>query len=295
MSQSSLVVTEKRHQGASLSTYRRRAMAFGVVRSLLLCVGAIAMFVPFFWMVTTAFKYSQDIIAYPPIWFPTRVTLQHFRTIFTEMNFGRYFFNSFYLSTSITMVSVMTSAFVGYVFAKFDFRFKNAIFFGILATMMVPFPVTMIPLYLFMSWTGLIGTHAAIFLPGIFNTFGIFLMRQFMHTVPNELREAAKIDGCHELAIFWTIILPLTRPALGALTIFIFMWNWDNFIWPLIMLMEDRLYTLPVGLAMFANQYWTDYGLVLAGSTATVMPVLIVFFLMQKSFVEGITLTGLKG
>jgi len=252
------------------------------------------MVVPFYWMVTTSFKYPSEVIAYPPIWIPTRVTLEHYEKIFTEMNFLRYFFNSAYISITVTAIVILTSAYVGYVFAKFDFWGKNAIFLCILATMMVPFPVTMIPMYLVMSRIGWVGSHKSLIIPALYSTFGIFMMRQFMHSIPNELREAAKIDGCGEFRIFWTIILPLTKSGLAALTIFTFMWNWDNFLWPLIVLNSDNAFTLPVGLAMFANQFWTDYALVLAGSTVTVAPVLLVFFLMQKRFIEGITLSGLK-
>jgi len=193
------------------------------------------------------------------------------------MNFLRYFFNSAYISITVTAIVILTSAYVGYVFAKFDFWGKNVIFLCILATMMVPFPVTMIPMYLVMSRIGWVGSHKSLIIPAFYSTFGIFMMRQFMHSIPNELREAAKIDGCGEFRIFWKIILPLTKSGLAALTIFTFMWNWDNFLWPLIVLNNDNAFTLPVGLAMFANQFWTDYALVLAGSTVTVAPVLLVF------------------
>jgi multiple sugar transport system permease protein len=278
----------------SASNYRAKEKALRILNWVILLIGAIFMVVPFYWMVTTSFKYPSEVIAYPPIWIPTRVTLEHYEKIFTEMNFLRYFFNSAYISITVTAIVILTSAYVGYVFAKFDFWGKNAIFLCILATMMVPFPVTMIPMYLVMSRIGWVGSHKSLIIPALYSTFGIFMMRQFMHSIPNELREAAKIDGCGEFRIFWTIILPLTKSGLAALTIFTFMWNWDNFLWPLIVLNSDNAFTLPVGLAMFANQFWTDYALVLAGSTVTVAPVLLVFFLMQKRFIEGITLSGLK-
>lgn len=278
----------------SASKYRAKEKAVRILNWVILLIGAIFMVVPFYWMVTTSFKYPSEVIAYPPIWIPTRVTLEHYEKIFTEMNFLRYFFNSAYISITVTAIVILTSAYVGYVFAKFDFWGKNVIFLCILATMMVPFPVTMIPMYLVMGRIGWVGSHKSLIIPALYSTFGIFMMRQFMHSIPNELREAAKIDGCGEFRIFWTIILPLTKSGLAALTIFTFMWNWDSFLWPLIVLNSDNAFTLPVGLAMFANQFWTDYALVLAGSTVTVAPVLIVFFLMQKRFIEGITLSGMK-
>ena len=278
----------------SSAKYRIREKTLRFLNWLILLVCAVLMIVPFYWMVTTSFKYPSEVIAYPPIWIPTRITLAHYQKIFHQMNFLRYFLNSAYISVTVTAVVIITSAYVGYVFAKFNFWGKNVIFLAILSTMMVPFPVTMIPMYLFMVRIGWVGSHKALIIPGLYSTFGIFMMRQFMHSIPNELREAAKIDGCGEFRIFWTIIMPLTKSGLAALTIFTFMWNWDNFLWPLIVLNTDNMFTLPVGLAMFANQYWTDYALVLAGSTVTVAPVLLVFFLMQKRFIEGITLSGMK-
>jgi len=278
----------------SASNYRAKEKALRILNWVILLIGAVFMVVPFYWMVTTSFKYPSEVIAYPPVWIPTRVTLESYAKIFTEMNFLRYFFNSAYISITVTAIVILTSAYVGYVFAKFDFWGKNVIFLCILATMMVPFPVTMIPMYLVMGRIGWVGSHKSLIIPALYSTFGIFMMRQFMHSIPNELREAAKIDGCGEFRIFWTIILPLTKSGLAALTIFTFMWNWDSFLWPLIVLNSDNAFTLPVGLAMFANQFWTDYALVLAGSTVTVAPVLIVFFLMQKRFIEGITLSGMK-
>ncbi|HPC78131.1 MAG TPA: carbohydrate ABC transporter permease, partial [bacterium] len=188
----------------------------------------------------------------------------------------------------------LTSSFVGYVFAKFNFWGKEVIFMMILSTMMIPFAVTMIPLYLIISKLGWINSHLALIIPGLYSTFGIFLMRQFMSSIPNELREAAIVDGCGEFRTFWSIILPQCKPVLAALGIFTFMWNWDNFLWPLIVLNNEDKFTLPVGLSMFSQQWWTNYGLVMAGATISVIPVLIVFFIFQKQFIQGIVLTGLK-
>ncbi len=180
------------------------------------------------------------------------------------------------------------------MFAKFDFWGKEFIFIMILSTMMIPFAVTMIPLYLIMSKIGWVDSHLALIIPGLYSTFGIFLMRQFMSTIPNELREAAIVDGCGEFRTFWSIILPQCKSALAALGIFTFMWNWDNFLWPLIVLNSENNFTLPVGLSMFSRQWWTNYGLVMAGATVSVIPILIVFFIFQRHFIEGIVLTGLK-
>lgn len=265
-----------------------------LARISLLTIGSVVMLVPFIWMVSTAFKIPSQIISYPPTFIPRPPTLGYFIRIFTEMKFLRFFLNSGYIVTLVTLVTLFTSSFVGYVFAKFRFWGRDIIFLGILSTMMVPFSVTMIPMFLLMTRLGWVDTHLPLIIPLFFSTFGIFLMRQFIHTIPNELREAAVIDGCSEFRIFLTIIIPLCKPALAALAIFTFMWNWDSFLWPLIVLQRENLFTLPVGLAMFSQRWWINYGLVMAGATVTVVPVLLVFLLMQKHFVRGITLTGLK-
>ena len=265
-----------------------------LITILLLSAGSIIMLFPFIWMVSTSFKTPPQVISYPPTLIPRPPTLEYYNQIFTKLNFGRFFLNSAYISTIITASVLLTSSFVGYVFAKFDFWGKEFIFIMILSTMMIPFAVTMIPLYLIMSKLGWVDSHLALIIPGLYSTFGIFLMRQFMSTVPNELREAAIVDGCGEFRTFWSIILPQCKPALAALGIFTFMWNWDNFLWPLIVLNSENNFTLPVGLSMFSQQWWTNYGLVMAGATISVIPILIVFFIFQRHFIEGIVLTGLK-
>jgi len=265
-----------------------------LITILLFSAGSIIMIFPFVWMISTSFKIPSQIISYPPTLIPKPPTIQYYRRIFTELKFTRFFMNSGYISTIVTVTALLTSSFVGYVFAKFNFWGKEFIFIMILSTMMIPFAVTMIPLYLIISKLGWVNSHLALIIPGLYSTFGIFLMRQFMSTIPNELREAAIVDGCNEFRTFWSIILPQCKPALAALGIFTFMWNWDNFLWPLIILNSEEKFTLPVGLAMFSNQWWTDYGLVMAGATVTVIPVLIVFLIFQRQFIQGIVLTGLK-
>lgn len=203
--------------------------------------------------------------------------------------------NSIYISALTTVISLFTSALTGYIFAKYEFTGKNVLFTAILATMMIPFTVTMIPMYLLFSKVGLIDHHLSIILPSLYNTFGIFMMRQFMQGLPTELMESGRIDGASEFRIFFQIMLPHTKPALAVLGIFIFMWQWDNFLWPLITLQSESKFTLPVGLATFSQQYWTDYGLVMAVATITVIPVLLVFLCLQKHFIKGITMTGIKG
>jgi multiple sugar transport system permease protein len=284
-------------QRADVSLKPRRRWRWswsGAIIQVILWVGVVVMVFPFVWMVLSAFKHPDEIIAYPPIWIPRDPSLDLLRRIWTEIDFSRYFTNSLLQATSVTLMVLFTSAFVGYVLAKFEFWGRNALFLMILATMMIPWPVLLIPQYLIASKLGLINSMWALIIPGVYSSFGIFLMRQFMHSIPDELLDAARIDGASEPGIFAKIVLPLTGPALAALGIFTFMWNWDSFIWPLVVLSSQKLYTLPLGLATFTNQYWTDYAAVNAGAFISVIPVLIVFLLLQRYFIQGIALTGMK-
>ena len=264
------------------------------IATIILVLGSVIMVFPLIWMISTAFKIPSQIISYPPNIIPKPPTLQHFNRILEVPYFVRSFLNSAYIASLVATVSVFTSTFVGYVFAKFRFFGRNVIFIMILSTMMIPFPVTMIPLFLVISTLGFGNSHAALIVPSLYTTFGIFLMRQFMSTVPNELREAAIIEGCNEFRAFRSIILPQCIPAISALLIFQFMWHWESFVWPLIVIQSTAKFTLPVFLATFSNEWWTDYGMVMAGATITVFPILIVFFFFQKQIIHGMALTGLK-
>jgi multiple sugar transport system permease protein len=266
----------------------------GAVTQLILWIGTVIMVFPFVWMTLSAFKQPDEIIAYPPIWIPREPSLDLLRRIWTEIDFARYFANSLLQATTVTISVLFTSAFVGYVLAKFEFWGRDAFFVMILSTMMIPWPVLLIPQYLITVKLQIINTMWGLILPGLYSTFGIFLMRQFMHSIPDELIDAARIDGASEPGIFLRIVLPLTGPAIAALAIFTFMWNWDSFIWPLVIISSQKLYTLPLGLATFTNQYWTDYAAVNAGAFISVIPVLLVYLVLQRYFIEGIALTGLK-
>ena len=264
------------------------------IATIILVLGSVIMVFPLIWMISTAFKIPSQIISYPPNILPKPPTLQHFNRLLEVPYFGSSFLNSAYIASLVAAISVFTSTLVGYVFAKFRFFGRDVIFIMILSTMMIPFPVTMIPLFLVVSTLGFGNSHAALIVPFLYSTFGIFLMRQFMSTVPNELREAAIIEGCTEFRAFRSIILPQCMPAISALSIFQFMWHWESFVWPLILIQSTAKFTLPVFLATFSNEWWTDYGLVMAGATITIFPILIVFFFFQKQIIRGMALTGLK-
>ena len=250
---------------------------------------------PFLWMILSSFKPNSEIISIPPTFIPLEPTTGNYVSAWNKFNFALFFRNSLFISIVETGIILYTSALVGYVLSKINFKGREIIFLIILATMMIPWPVTIIPLYQEMVWFRWIGGYKSLIIPGVFNSFGIFMMRQFMNTIPNELIEASRIDGTTEIGVFHRIILPNVTAALSALGIFIFLWTWDDFLWPFLMLTEKSTYTLPVGLALFSQQYWVEYGGVLAGASIAVIPVLIVYLIFQRRFIEGITMTGIKG
>lgn len=261
----------------------------------LLTLGAAVTLGPFLWMVLAAFKPQAEIIAFPPALLPRQWTAENVLRVWTRVQFARYFANSLAASLAITLAVLVTSSFTGYVFAKFRFRGRDALFVCVLAAMMIPWPVTLLPRYQLMVWFGLLNTIWALVVPALYNSFGIFMMRQFMHGIPDELLDAARIDGASELRIWAQIVLPLARPALAALAILEFIWTWDSFIWPLLVLNSKARFTLPIGLATFNQEFTSDFGALMGGAIIAVLPMLLVYVLLQRYFVAGIALTGQKG
>ena len=260
----------------------------------LLVAGAIPMVLPLAWMVSSALKPLHEVMVVPPTWIPREPTLDNFVVVFTQLPFGRYLFNSVVVAAVVVVGVVLTSSMAGYALAKFSFRGREALFMAMLASLMVPFQVRMIPLYLLAIKLNLVNTLAGVSFPWLFDAFGIFLMRQFMRTIPTDLIEAARIDGASEPRIFFRIVLPLTRPALAALGIFTLVANWEEFLWPLIVTNSDASRTLPVGLQSFSDQYIANIHWQMAGATVAVAPLLVAFLLFQRQFIQGIALTGLK-
>jgi multiple sugar transport system permease protein len=264
---------------------------------LALGLGSVLMVAPFYWTIITSFKSRSEVRVFPPTWWPQEPTLEHWIGL-TNLNIGSFtlfYRNSLVVATSVTVLVLLTSALVGYVLAKHNFRGREFVFVAILCMLMIPFNISIIPLYALivdLKWSN---TFWALIIPSAYSPFGIFLMRQFMHGIPNELIDAARIDGATEYGIFYRVILPLTAPALAALGIFTFIGQWDDFLWPLVVINEPRLYTIPLGLSQFRGRVGTDVGGLAAASMAAVIPVLIVYFVAQRRFIEGITLTGLKG
>ncbi|MSR77817.1 MAG: carbohydrate ABC transporter permease [Candidatus Omnitrophica bacterium] len=257
------------------------------------------MLAPFLWMVTTSLKNPGEVSAFTESswrdWIPVSFVWKNYARVFQAVPFLRFYFNSIFVTVCTTVGQVATSAMAAYAFARLQFPGRDKIFFGYLATMMVPGAVTMIPVFILLRYLGWVDTYKAMIFPGIFSAYGTFMLRQFFLTMPRELEDAAKIDGCSYFGIFWKIILPLSKPALATLTTFTFMGSWMNFMWPLIVINTHEKFTLPVGLSYFQDMYTTNYTLLMAGSMMMILPILIVFMFNQRFFVEGIKLAGLKG
>ena len=251
---------------------------------------------PFVWMLLGAFKTKADFLRTTPTLLPEHWTLDNFSRLFSKQDFLRYFLNSAGIAVVVTAANLLFCSMAGYALAKLRFAGHRPLMGLVLATLMVPGSVTLVPLFVLMSKLGLVNTYAAVTVPFLAGAFGVFLMRQFMHSVPDDLIDAARIDGAGEWRIFTRIVLPLLKPALAALAVFQFLATWNNFLWPLVALTDQSKYTLPVALATFAiGQNKADYGLLMAGSVVLVAPVIVLFVALQRHFTQSIAMTGLKG
>lgn len=265
------------------------------VLHVLLGAGLVVVIGPFIWMALSSLKPEKEIRADPPTFFPQDPTIGNYQTLLDRMDFPTYFTNSVVVAVLTTLGNLLFCSAAGYALAKLDFPGKRALFLTVMGTIMVPSIVTMVPLFVLSSDLGLTKSLAALILPFLAQAFGVFLMRQFILSIPDDLLEAARIDGASELRIYAQIVLPLCRPALATLGILTFLASWNNFLWPLVAAATEEHYTLPVALALYAiGQNTTRYDLLLAGSVVVVLPVLIVFLLLQRHFVRGIATTGLK-
>jgi multiple sugar transport system permease protein len=263
---------------------------------VILIGGLVLMVGPFLWMVLGSIKPESDFLRNPPTFLPSQPTTDNFGRLGQQLDFPRYFFNSSVIALAVTVGNLVFCPMLGYALAKLRWRGKGVIMGLVLATLMVPAGITLIPNFILMSNLGLVNSYPGLILPFLAGPFGVFLMRQFMLGVPNELLEAARMDGANEFRVFWAIVMPIATPVLATLGILTFLGNWNSFIYPLVMAQEPAMYTLPVALATFATgQYQADHGMLMAGSVILVVPVLIVFILFQRWITEGIATTGLKG
>lgn len=267
-----------------------------IILHFALIVGAFFMIFPFLWTISSSLKDMSQIFAVPPVLFPDPIVWKNYIDSFTAMPFGRAYWNSFYITATVVVVQLFTGSMAAYAFAKFRFKGSGILFIMFLATMMIPKQVTMIPLYLIMDKINWLDTHLTLIVPGaLFNAFAVFLLRQFIRGIPRELEEAAVMDGANPLRIYWSVILPLIRPALAAVGIFVFMGTYNNFIDALIYLSSPENFTVPLLLNNFKGLYVTNWSYMMAGATISVIPILIVYIFAQKYIIEGVTLTGIKG
>jgi multiple sugar transport system permease protein len=260
----------------------------------ILIIWALLSLMPMYWMITISLMNVVTLLRMPPKLFPDPFTITNYVRLLSNSMLLRWELNSAFLACINTFISLFVSSFYGYIFAKKEFPGKKVLFWILICTLMVPFHVVAIPIFLMFREFHLINTYWGLIIPGIFSAYGVFLMRQVIKTLPSELTDAAKIDGCNEFQIYSKIILPLSKPGLAVLGIFTFVGNWNDFFWPLVLLNDSKMYTLPVGLPTLQGQ-WTDYGLLMAGATLAALPTIIIFLLFQRYFLQGITVGAIKG
>ena len=262
---------------------------------LVLTVAFIAVVAPFAWMILGSFKGDGELRQVPPTWWPQAASLDNYRALFNKASFAQYFFNSTLVAVFVTAGNLLFCSMLGYALAKLNFRGKRLVFGLVMGTLMVPGMVTFVPLFVMVANLGLVDSYPGLILPFLVTPFGVFLMRQFIIALPDDLLDAGRVDGAGELRIFRQIILPLCGPALATLGILTFLGSWNSFLWPLVVAQTQDRYTLPVALALFSTgQNQTNYGLLLAGASVVVLPILIVFLIFQRRFIEGIATTGIK-
>lgn len=276
-------------------TTKKSSIVGKVIIYALLILLAFTMLVPFVWMLSASLKLNKDVFAFPMKWIPETFHWENYKTIWTKIPMATFVLNTFKLTIIVTFLQVLTSSFAAYAFSKLRFKGRNVLFLGYIGTIAVPWQAYMVPQFMMMREFHLNNTHLAIICLQAFSAFGVFLMKQFYEGIPDELCEAARIDGLSEYGIYRRIMLPLSLPAISTLVIFTFVTTWNDFLGPLIYLNSTDLKTIQLGLRMFITQYSSDYNLIMAASVVSLIPVLIVFLALQKYFVQGVATSGLKG
>ncbi len=268
----------------------RRGFLYGA-----LIVSSAIMMVPFYWSVSTSLKLEQFVFASPPQWWPNPLTLQHYIDVFVQYPFARFFFNSLLVSGAITLGNVFLDTMAAYAFAKLRFPGRDKIFFILLLGLMVPFQVNLIPMYRLMSILDWLDTYLALIVPTLTSITGIFLLRQFMKSIPDEILDSARIDGCSEFGVFTQVVFPLCLPGIATLVIITFMGAWNDFLWPRIVTSSQDIFTLPLGLVQLNSRYTSNQAQVMAGTVLVALPMILVFLLMQRQFISGMTAGAVKG
>ncbi len=290
---SSSVATQPASRMLGMS--RRHQLELALTYALLLAGTAILM-IPFFWMISTSLKPLDEVYVYPTIWIPSKLVWQNYTDVFAKVPFARYLYNSAYISLVAIVGNLIGSSLAAYSFARLRYPGKNVLFVIMLSTLMVPAWVTMIPHFILFKWLGWLDTYLPILVPAYFaQPFYTFLLRQFFLGIPSELEDAARIDGCSSLGIYWRIFLPLSRPALATVAIFSFFYYWNDLLYPLIYLQSQDKFPVPMGIATFRGEQYANFALMMAAATMALLPLLIVFFFAQRLFIQGVVITGVKG
>ena len=276
-------------------SYKRKVRIQHSLLFVILMIIGLTMLVPFFWTLSSSFKYDREIFEYPIKWIPEVFRWSNYQEVWTRVNFLTYYLNTIKLSIIVTVGQVVTCSLAAYSFAKMDYPGRDKIFLCYLATMMVPWHAIMIPQFIIIKNMGFYDSHWSIILMNLFSAFGVFLLRQFMLGIPMELSEAARIDGCGELKIYSQIIMPMCKPGLATLVVFTFNFMWNDYMGPMIYLNTDKLKTIQIGLAAFRTEYGAEYGLIMAGTVCSLLPIVLIYCVAQKYLIEGIAFSGLKG
>ncbi len=260
-------------------------------------IGAFITLLPFIWMILSSIKNNAEIFRYPPTFFPETLILDNFSKLFAMWPFATWYINSILVASIGTISVLFFSSLAGFGFAKYEFKGRNLMFGILIGSTMIPFQLILIPLFVQVSRLGMINSYAGLIIPGMAPALGIFLMKQFMSAIPNELLDSARIDGCSEFGIYWNIIVPLIRPAMGTLAIITFLGSWNSFLWPLVILRSDAMMTLPIGLARLTENVpgkTRDFGVIMAAATLVSVPVIAVFMAMQRQFISGLLSGSVK-
>jgi multiple sugar transport system permease protein len=274
---------------------QRRRWADRLVLYALAAICFVILAGPLLWMLSSSLKGPGEVLANPPTLIPHELRWQNYLDVFGQVPFARYMLNSLLVASVVTVVALLFHSMAAYALARLRFPGRDGIFLAILMTLMVPFTVITVPLFIIVDWLGWVDSYWGLIVPMIPHAFGIFLLRQFYLSIPRELEEAAILDGASLVGVYWHIILPLSRPVLAALAVFFFLANWNNFLWPLVVTQDQALWVVQLGIQRFSGEHAVQYNLIMAASTCAALPTLILFFVLQKRLVEGIKLTGLKG
>jgi multiple sugar transport system permease protein len=275
--------------------HRNLAVSRRVLLHVVLIALALTMLFPFLWTVSASLKSDLDVISVPPTLLPNSIHWDNYSAVFRTLPMFRGLLNSVIVAVSGTALQLLTCSMAAYAFARIKFRFSNALFLVYLITLMVPVQVTMVPLFMLMRILGLVNSYPGLILPGITSAFGVFLLRQFFLTIPRDLEEAAFLDGASHWTVYSRIVMPLSKPGLAALSIFAFMSYWNAFLWPLLITTDNNMATLPLMTSLLQNQYTTYWNQLMAGSVISIIPIMVVYLFAQRHFVQGMTLSGLKG